>query len=62
MMRRRRIDWNTVLVALMALTILAAIVAIAVAHEDIEERKLRQLEQPVLETLEDSIHYFEDGY
>lgn len=58
---RRRWDWQLVLVCLMVVSLFLFMLVIATAIEDIEEKRLRELEQPALECLEDSVHFYEDG-
>lgn len=50
------------IVATAALTFVAVMV-MAITMDDIEEQRSRdmRLPQPELNTLEDSVHYFEDG-
>lgn len=58
---RRRWDWQLVLVCLMVVSLFLFMLVIATAIEDREEQRLRELEQPSLECLEDSVHFYEDG-
>lgn len=52
-----------ILLALVITAALIFVVVMAVTMEGIEEQRSRdmRLPQPELNTLEDSVHYFEDG-
>lgn len=57
---RRRTDWQMILLALVITAALIFVVAMSVTMEDIEEQRTKA-QDPILMTLEDSVHYYEDG-
>ena len=57
---RRRTDWQMILLALVITAALIFVVVMAVTMEGIEEQKTK-VQDPILMTLEDSVHYYEDG-
>lgn len=52
-----------ILVAIVATAALTFVAVMAITMDDIEEQRSRdmRLPQPELNTLEDSVHYYEDG-
>lgn len=60
---RHKIDWQMILVAIVATAALTFVAVMAITMDDIEEQRSRdmRLPQPELNTLEDSVHYYEDG-
>lgn len=57
---RRRTDWQMILLALVITAALIFVVVMAVTMEDVEEQRTK-VQDPILMTLEDSVHYYEDG-
>lgn len=57
---RRRTDWQMILLALVITAALIFVVVMAVTMDNIEEQRTK-VQDPILMTLEDSVHYFEDG-
>lgn len=57
---RRRTDWQMILLALVITAALIFVVVMAVTMDNIEEQRTK-VQDPVLMTLEDSVHYYEDG-
>lgn len=57
---RRRTDWQMILLALVITAALIFVVVMAVTMEGIEEQRTK-VQDPILKTLEDSVHYYEDG-
>lgn len=57
---RRRTDWQMILLALVITAALIFVVVMAVTMDNIEEQRTK-VQDPILMTLEDSVHYYEDG-
>ena len=57
---RRRTDWQMIMLALVITAALIFVVVMAVTMDNIEEQRTK-VQDPILMTLEDSVHYYEDG-